>query len=56
MLFTINVFKEELEDTKGIIRIRNSKERQHNHGQEKKNKRTTNDLPSNTHKTEDRVT
>jgi hypothetical protein len=34
---------EEFEDTKGVIRIRTSKNRQHN-DQEKKNKRTNNDL------------
>ena len=34
---------EEFEDTKGVIRIRESKERQHN-GQKKKDKRTNNDL------------
>ena len=32
-----------LEDTKGVIRIRISKNKQHN-GQKKKNKRTNNDL------------
>jgi len=31
------------EDTKGVIRIRKSKDRQHN-GQKKKDKRTNNDL------------
>ena len=36
---------EEFEDTKGIIRIRKSKDRQHN-GQKKKYKRTNNDLQS----------
>ena len=46
---------EELEDSKGVIRIRKSKDRQHN-GQTKKDKRTNNDLHSNTHKTKDRVT
>ena len=36
--------QEEFEDTKGVIRIRKSKkDRQHN-GQEKKDKRTNNDL------------
>ena len=34
--------QEELEDTKGVIRIRKSKNRQHN-GQKKKDKRTNND-------------
>ena len=35
--------KEEFEDTKEVIRIRNSKDRKHN-GQKKKDKRTHNDL------------
>jgi hypothetical protein len=36
-------WKEEFEDTKVVIRIRKSKDRQHN-GQKKKDKRTNNDL------------
>jgi hypothetical protein len=41
---TLTPLKEEFEDTKGVIRIRNSKkDRQHN-GQKKKDKRTNNDL------------
>ena len=44
--------KEEFEDTKGVIRIRKSKNRQHN-GQTKKDKlRSTEHI----HKTKDRVT
>jgi hypothetical protein len=39
----LNRFGEEFEDTKGVIRIRKSKNRQHN-GQMKKNKRTNKDL------------
>ena len=39
---------EELEDTKGVIRIRKSKNRQHN-GQNKKYKRTNNDLKKTIH-------
>ena len=40
--------KEEFEDTKGVIRIRNSKmERQHN-GQKKKEKRTNSNLQNTT--------
>ena len=35
--------KEEIEDTKGVIKIRKSKDRQRN-GQKKKDKRTNNDL------------
>ena len=41
---------EEFEDTKRVIRIRKSNDRQH------KRKRTSNDLQSTTHKTKDRVT
>ena len=36
-------FQEEFEDTKGIIKICKSEDRQHN-GQKKKDKRTNNDL------------
>jgi len=36
--------KEELEDTKGVIRIRISKKNRQNNGQLKKDKRTNNDL------------
>ena len=39
--FVNKSYKEELEDTKGVIRIRISKNRQHN-GQQKKYKRTNN--------------
>ena len=39
--------QEEFEDTKWVIRIRKSKDRQHN-DQKKKDKRTNNDL-QNTH-------
>ena len=39
----IYILLEEFEDTKGVIRIRISKNRQHN-GQKKINKRTNNDL------------
>ena len=46
---------EELENTKGIIRIRKSKGRQHN-VQNKKDKRKNNDLQNIIHKTKDRVT
>ena len=46
-------FQEEFEDTKGVIRIRNSKkERQHN-GQKKKEKQRS---VKHTHKTKDRLT
>ena len=47
--------QEEFEDAKGVIRICKSKDRQHN-GQEKKDKRTNNDLQNITYKTKNRVT
>ena len=47
--------QEDFEDTKWVNRIRKSKDRQH-HGQKKKDKRTNNDLPNITQKTNDRVT
>ena len=47
--------QKEFEDTKGVIRIRKSNDRQHN-GQKKKGKRTNNDLQNNKHKTKDRST
>ena len=37
-------YYEEFEDTKGVMRIRKSKNRQHINGQKKKYKRTNNDL------------
>jgi hypothetical protein len=40
---TDRIKQEEAEDTKGVIRIRKSKDRKHN-GQKKKDKRTNNDL------------
>ena len=47
--------QEEVEDTKGLMRIRTSKkDRQHN-GQKKKNKGTNNDLQNTTHKNKDRT-
>ena len=47
--------KEEFEDTKGVIRICKSKDRQYN-DQKKKDKRTINHLQNITHKATDRVT
>jgi hypothetical protein len=41
--FALYRVKGEFEDTKGVIRIRKSKNRQHN-GQKKNDKRTNNDL------------
>jgi peptidyl-tRNA hydrolase len=38
------VIYEELEDTKGVIRIRKSKKNRQHNGQKKKDKRTNNDL------------
>ena len=47
--------QEELEDTKGVIRSRKSKDAPPN-GQKKKNKSTNNDLQNITQKTKDRAT
>jgi hypothetical protein len=48
--------QEEFEDTKGVIKIHKSKkDRQHN-DQNKKDKRTNNDLQNTTQKTKDRAT
>jgi hypothetical protein len=45
--------KKNLEDTKGVIRVRKSKkDRQHN-DQEKRDKRTNNDLQNITHNNKD---
>ena len=38
------LIQEEIEDTKGVIRIRKSKKEKQHNGQKKKNKRTNNDL------------
>ena len=54
-LFVFTSTKVEFENTKGLIRIPKSKDRQHN-GQIKKDKRTNNDLQNTTQKTKDRVT
>ena len=51
----INNMIEEFEDNKGIIRIRKSKNRQHN-SQKERDKRTNNDLQNITQNTKDRVT
>ena len=48
------LLQEEFEDTKGVIRIRKYKVRQHN-GQKKRDKMTYNDLRNTTLKTIDRV-
>jgi hypothetical protein len=47
--------QEEIEDTKGLIRIRKSKKDKHHNGQRKKDKWTNNNL-QNIHKTKDRAT
>ena len=47
--------KEKFEDNKRLIRSRISKDRQYN-GQQKKNKRTKNDLQNIRQKTKDRAT
>ena len=46
---------EEFEDTKGVIRIRKSKNRQHN-GQKKKRQKDKQRSTKHTRKTKDRVT
>ena len=48
--------QEELEDTKGVIKIRILKKNRQHIGQKKEYKRTNNDLQKHTHKTRDRVT
>ena len=48
-------YEEEIEDTKGVIRMRKLKNRQHN-GQQKKDKRIKQQSTKHTHKTNDRVT
>ena len=55
VLFFTKGSQEGFEDTKGVIRIRKSKDRQDN-GQKKKNKRTNNDLKKTTQKTKDQAT
>jgi hypothetical protein len=47
--------QEEFEDTKEVIRIRKSKNRQHN-GQKKKDKKDKQRSAKHTHETKDRVT
>ena len=47
---------EDLEETKGVIRIRKSKKDRQLNRQNKKNKWTKNDLQHNTHETKDRET
>ena len=47
--------EEKFEDTKGVIRIHKSKDRQYN-GQQKNVKGTNSDLQNITHKIKDRVT
>jgi hypothetical protein len=46
--------REKFDDTRGVIRIRTSKNRQHN-GRKKRYKRTNNDIQNIAHKTKDRV-
>ena len=48
-------YQEEIEDTKVVIRVPKSKDRQRN-DKMKKGKRTNNDLQNTTQKTKDRVT
>ena len=46
-----SIYEEELEDTKGAIRIRISKKKRQHNGQKKKYKRTNNDLQKKTYNT-----
>ena len=48
------IYKEEFKDTKGVIRSRKSKDRQHN-GQKKRDKEINNDLQNTIQKTKDRA-
>ena len=48
--------KEDLEDTKRVIRIRKSKKNRQQNGLKKRDKRINNDLQNTTQKTKDRVT
>ena len=48
--------QEESADTKGIIRMRKSRNNRQHNGQKKKYKRTNNDQQNTTQKTKDRVT
>jgi hypothetical protein len=50
-----NSLKEEFEDTKGVIIIHKSKDRQHNN-QKTIDKRTNNDIQNTSQKTKDRAT
>ena len=54
--FQLALMYEEFEDTKGVIKIRLSKKNRQYNGQQKKYKRTNNDLQNHTHNTKDRVT
>jgi len=45
------LIEEELEDTKGVIKIRKSKKDKQHNVQKKKDKRTNNDVQNITHKT-----
>ena len=48
--------KEEIEGTKGVVRVRKSKKDRQSNGHEKKYNRTNNDLQKITQKTDDRET
>ena len=52
----MNVFMEEFEDIKGIIRIRISKKDKHHYGQKKKVQKDKQRSTKHTHKTKDRIT
>ena len=48
--------QDQLEDTKGVIRIRKSKKNRQHIGRKKTDKRTNNDLQNTTHTIKDQVT
>jgi hypothetical protein len=52
----IDLFQEEFEDTKVVIRIRKSKRNKQHKGQKKKDKGANIDVQSITHQSKDRVT
>ena len=55
LLIYNDAFQEEFEDTKGVIRIRKSKRNRQHNDQERKDKRTDNDLQNTTKTIKDRV-
>ena len=56
IMISTRLYKRNVEDTKGVIRRRKSKEDRQYNGQRKRDKRTNNDLQNITQKTKDRAT